>query len=192
MRRIHGAVEFWSGSAWVEVVDIASLLAQHVGLNSCLFGVDNHADYVPLFADRGLPRDLSATLLMRAKPFAGEDSHASWALWSELLRVDWEEPADDRYRGTGPHGGADGAEVVIDKWLHDRRWLWARDALDRDPDAFGQADVRVFRRFVPKRSDCLVNTEFPLVMKLMGCLAERFGEQSVRLVVWFGSATARA
>ncbi len=200
MRQIYGAVEFWSEGQWLELVDIASLLAQHIGLNGCLFGVDNHAGYVPLFADRGLPRDCSATLLSRAERSwaqAAQDSRASWALWSELARVDWEVRADDR-RGTGALGpddggyDADASDAVIDKWLHDRRWVWARDALDRDPDLFGQSGIRIFRRFVPKRSDCLVNTEFPLVMKLMGCLAERFGDQAVRLVVWFGASGARA
>jgi len=194
MRQIYGAVEFWSEGQWLEVVDIASLLAQHIGLNGCLFGVDNHAGYAPLFADRGLPGDCSATLRTRAERFTAHDRRASWALWSELAGVDWEVRADDRHGpgAPGPEDGADASDAVIDKWLHDRRWVWARDALDRDPDLFGQSGIRVFRRFVPKRSDCLVNTEFPLVMKLMRCLAERFGDQAVRLVVWFGSPGARA
>jgi len=123
MRQIYGAVEFWSEGQWLEVVDIASLLAQHIGLNGCLFGVDNHAGYAPLFADRGLPRDCSATLLTRAERFTAHDRRASWALWSELAGVDWEVRADDRHGqgALGPEDGADASDAVIDKWLHDRR-----------------------------------------------------------------------
>ena len=46
------------------------------------------------------------------------------------------------------------------------------------------AKIHIRRRL--KRSDGIDGTEFPLLMRLMSTLGERFGYENVRLVVWFG------
>jgi hypothetical protein len=107
-------------------------------------------------------------------------------LWSELAQVDWEETAPARDQRITEFLREGDTEQAVTKWLNDPQWNWVRDALDRDPKARVEAGTRVFRRVLLKRRDSLVDTEFPLVMRLMSCLAQRFGEQGTRLVVWFG------
>ena len=186
MLQIYGAVEVHVSDEWYEVINISSLLLQHGDLNGCLFGVDNYAGYAPLFPDRGLPKSCSDTLRARAEQVTDEDSHASWALWSELKRIDWEEAATRNDQRVSELAREGDGERVVTKWLHEPHLQGVRDALDRDPSATVKVGDRKFRRLVLRRRDCLVDTDFPLVMKLMTCLAERFGDDGVRLTVWFG------
>lgn len=183
--QIYGGVEFRLGSDWLKLIEISSLLLKHSDLYACLFGVHNYAGYVPLFADRGFPSDCSESLRSEAAVYIDEVSHPSWVLWSELQRVDWEEAAirrDERIHEFILEGNE---ERFVTKWLNHPGRESIRDALNVNPESIIRADMRIFRRPVLKRIDCLEGTDFPLLMKLMGCLAERFGEDGVRMVVWF-------
>jgi hypothetical protein len=53
------------------------------------------------------------------------------------------------------------------------------------PDVPVRTEGRVFKRLRLTRRDSLTDTEFPLLMSLMECLAKRYGDDHVRLVVWF-------
>ena len=86
MGQMYGAVEFRAEDRWLAVIDISSLLLRHCDLYGCLFGVDNFAGYVPLFADRGAPEDLSADLEDEVSPL-DEHRHPSWVLWSEVKQL---------------------------------------------------------------------------------------------------------
>lgn len=183
MHQIYGAVEVCISDEWYEIVNVSNLLLQHADLNGCLFGVDNYAQYAPLFADRGIPADCSETLKPRAERFRDEDSHASWALWAEIKHIDWTERAIGNDRRISEL--ARNNEMVT-KWLNKPGLENVRDALDRDPNATVELGERIFRRNILTRNDSLRDTEFPLVMKLMACLAERFTDDGVRLTVWFG------
>jgi len=186
MFQINGAVEIFCGE-WCEVIKISSLLLKHADLNGCLFGVDNYARYVPLFPDRGLPEDCSVSLRATAEEYVDEDSHASWVLWSEFKRIDWEERAAAIDERVAEFARERDTEIQITKWLNKPGLEWVRDALDKDPGSVVHAGPRFFRRIRMKRRDCLEDTDFPLLMKLMECLAERFGDDGVRLTVYFGS-----
>ena len=185
MSDIYGAVEIRSVGIWLSVIDISSLLMKHFDLHGCLFGIDNYAGYSPLFADRGLPPDCSDAILTDTQQYMSENGHPSWVLWSELRVVDWQERAPVRDQRITEFIREEESEIKVTKWLNDPNWAWVRAALDRDPEAEILADGRVFRRLVLRRSDCLVDTDFPLLMELMACLAERFGDDNVRMVVWF-------
>lgn len=186
MHQIYGAVEICVSGEWYEVINVSTLLMQHADLNGCLFGVDNFAGYRPLYADRGLPPDCADTLRARGEPFIDEDSHPSWALWSELRIVDWDERAMRNDARITEVLGEGGEERAVTKWLNEPRLQVVQDALERELDRTVTFEGRTFKRPILTRGDCLVGTDFPLVMKLMGCLAERFGDIGVRLTVWFG------
>ena len=185
MGQMYGAVEFRAEDRWLAVINISSLLLRPCDLYGCLFGVDNFAGYVPLFADRGAPEDLSADLEDKASPLH-EHRHPSWALWSELKQVDWDELAPQRDLRVTELELRDGSEAMTGtKWLNDPRWDGVRASLERDPSATVTVGSRRFRRLILKRRDALTDTDFPLLMKLMASLAERFGDDGVRLTVWF-------
>jgi hypothetical protein len=183
--QIYGAVEFRIADEWYDVINIAALLLGRSDLFGCLFGVQNYAGYVPLFPDRGFPSDCSYDLKLKVEPFVTQVSNPSWALWSELKRINWDELAtrnDERITELAREGDF---EKPVTKWLHAPDLQGVRDALDRDPNATVTIGNRMFKRLILKRRDSLDGTEFPLVMTLMECLAERYGDEAVRLTVWF-------
>jgi hypothetical protein len=183
---IFGAVEIRTIDEWYDVISISSLLMSHADLNACLFGVDNYAEYRPLFANRGLPHDCSFTISESAGSLITESSSPSWVLWNELEMVDWEEEAVGRDQRITEFALEDGKEIIVSKWLNRSPGDdWVREALDRDPQAVIRTDTRVFRRLILKRRDCLLDTDFPLLMNMMALLAGRFGNDHVRMVVWF-------
>jgi hypothetical protein len=186
MHQIYGAIEFRVASEWYEVISASALLFQHADLNACLFGFDNYAECQPLFPDRGLPDDCSESVRTNALQYLDEDSHPSWVLWDELMRIDWHELALQRDQRVSEFRQENGEEVFVTKWLNKAGFESVKEALDHDPVATVECHGRVFRRSILTRNDSLSGTDFPLLMKLMACLAERFGDDGVRLTVWFG------
>lgn len=138
-----------------------------------------------MFPDRGLPVDCSGALREEAERCMTSDSHPSWALWSELKMVDWQATEPERDQRISEFALEDGRELFAAKWLYDEQWAWVRDALDHDSAAVIRVGDRIFRRVVLKRIDSFEDTEFLLLMRLMAVLAERFGDDNVRMVVWF-------
>jgi hypothetical protein len=185
MAQFEGSVEFLLGETWYDLFSLDTLLLNHSDLSGCLFGVDNYAGYAPLFANRGLPTDCSNSLRTLAEEWGDEAEDPSWVLWSELKRVDWDEPAEARDRRISQFTQEGNKEVFETKWLGHLDWDWVRDALDKDADATVRSGPHIFRRVIAKRTDALEGTDFPLVMKLMATLAERFGDENVRMTVWF-------
>ncbi|XXX81359.1 hypothetical protein WMF30_21600 [Sorangium sp. So ce134] len=184
MAQIYGSVEFQIEDEWYDVINISSLLLKHCDLNACLFGVDNHAGFAPLFADRGIPHDCSANLNATVSKFVDDENMPSWALYSELLRIDWHEPAMSRDGRIHEYKVRnDGVEEFVTKWLNKTGYDGVRELLETENEV--KIGDRVFRRPIIRREDAIVDTHFGLLMKLMACLAERFGEDGVRLVVWF-------
>ncbi|AUX48455.1 uncharacterized protein SOCE26_099900 [Sorangium cellulosum] len=185
MAQIYGAVEFRIRDEWYDVIYISSLLLQHCDLNGCLFGVDNYAGFVPLFANRGIPADCSENMRQKMDVYLDDESWPSWVLYSELIRVDWDECALSRDCRISEYVVcADGKENFVTKWLNKLGCDWVRQVLETEQEA--RSGDRVFRRPVLRRADAIADTEFGLLMKLMACLADRFGADGVRLVVWFG------
>lgn len=186
MAYIDGMVEYRTGDEWYGVVLPGSLLLRHCDLFGCLFGVDNYGGFRPLFPDRGMPADGSAALAERVASLDLSESHATWVLWNELMKVDWSEVAPNRDIRISEYMTDDkGGEALATKWLHKAGFEWVEEALRREPAAEPRSGNRIFRRVMLRRSDALVDTDFPLAMKLMECLAHRFGAEHVRLVVWF-------
>lgn len=186
--QIYGYVEICIDGEWSEVINVSSILLDHSDLNGCLFGVDNYAGYRPLFAQRGFPDDLSEQVndKLRSLRIDSDESKATWASFRELNHIDWSEAATAYDKRITEYSLDEGVEARITKWLQHPRLDWVRKKLDQDPATEIRTENRVFRRGVLSRMDSLTDTDFPLLMELMRCLARRFGEEFVRLVVWFG------
>ncbi len=182
MAQIYGSIEVEVARDWTEVVILSSLLLQHCDLNGCLFGVDNYAGYDALFPDRGIPADCSPSLAETA--LRDSSHHPSWALWSELCTINWDERSTSRDERIHEYEvQCDGTERLLGKWLEKPGHAWVREELRTEAEVvYGN---RVFRRPFLRRADAKEGTDFDLVMALMRCLADRFGGESVRVVVWF-------
>jgi len=181
---IEGGVEIRSGEAWSSVLDAAPFLQGHSDLFGCLFGVRNMARFRPLFADRGLPSDCSE-LLERQHDAVSTDSYGeTWLTWDELMRVSWEEAAEDRDERVHEYlVREDGSEEFVTKWLDNPGHMRVVERL-RSEDEFREGN-RVYRRPILKRKAAIESSEFPVLMERMAALAQRWGPTNVRLVVWF-------
>lgn len=185
MAQMYGVVEFRIVDEWYDVINVSSLILQSYDLNGCLFGVDNYAEFSPLFANRGIPVDCGANLANRISGCLDDEDHPSWVLYTELACVDWNECALSRdYRISEYSVRADGGDVFVTKWINKMGYDWVRQALENEQEV--RDGDRVFRRPVLRRVDAISGTDFDLLMRLMACLADRFGDSGVRLVVWFG------
>ncbi|MFG2330074.1 hypothetical protein ACGFMM_10650 [Streptomyces sp. NPDC048604] len=182
----------WEASA-VDLYDFD--LGKAVYERECLFGYGGRLGVErPLFDARGRPEDACAEV-----PHEDELNHShSYATWAEIAAVDWDAPLCDRPDGNrlglwspGPDG-----ELVLDDVI------WAPVAvLDAAEELFGadlfpyewppggevRLDGAVYRpvvytagMFVPPDGD------WAPLWTSMRALAEQYGNENVRLVVWFG------
>lgn len=184
MAQMNAYVEVFQIDEWYELIDAGALLLRHSDLSGCLFGVDNYAGYKPLFADRGVPEDISVNFAERYESIREHTFGQSFALYEEIAAIDWDEPAERRDERVHEFIlSSDGREALVTKWLHKPGCEGVRAELG-DAGEVVRGD-RVFRRPVIRRRDALSDTEFPTIIKLMAVLADRFGPRSVRLVVYF-------
>jgi hypothetical protein len=170
-------------------------------LFGCLFGVRNYANYRPVAPDRGIPLDASDAVkqaVAQQQRWAGSDSLAfhspTWISWSEIKRIDWAEEAleaDSRlhryqrtedgtlvYEGKSSWSGRLVAATGIsfeDALLN--KWIW-REGFEME------AGQRVYRAEKLQRKDAL-SPEWLNVFETMESLAAEYGDEQVRLVVWF-------
>ncbi|MER5449815.1 hypothetical protein ABT065_29950 [Streptomyces sp. NPDC002764] len=160
----------------------------------CLFGVRGTGDVNrPLFADRGLPHDVSDPVREAA---VGDYQHNhTYATWTEVAAVDWDAPlAAGAAWNRAVRAAPEGEEVV--RVTPGVREAAARtfggDLLLAPPEWPPGGQVRVdgavyrpvtltARMLAPPDEGCWAE-----VWSVMRELASRYGDEQVRLVVWFG------
>lgn len=183
MAQMNAYVEVYQLDEWYEIINAGALLSHHNDLSGCLFGVDNTAGFRPLFADRGMPEDLSVNLGERFGSIQEHTFGASWATAEELAAIHWDELAERRDERVHEYRVSSAGEELVTKWLNKPGYEDIRAALVSAEEV--RRGDRVFRRPVIRRRDALVDTEFTTIMKLMAVLTERYGAGASRLVVYF-------
>jgi hypothetical protein len=162
---IHGWVEVTvSPGAWAAVISIDVLVERNPSLWSWLF--QDQGPFASVAADRGLPADVSQRIahqvdILQAVSDERQIHSATWVLWSELVAVDWQAP---------PLQGARTTATVL---------------IGQRP---GQASTspQLLRRELKVRQDTVDHAPgWQMLFDLMRRLAQHYGGQGVRLVVWF-------
>jgi hypothetical protein len=160
-----------------------------------LFGVRNYAGFRPLAAGRGLPTDLSSAMRSELGSWVarGELDGASWVLWAELASID---PATTPEHFVGRvTWHAKSLPAIRRRQLVSRTWPTSVLSTVGVPPA----DVDSATEPVEWTTDDLVcayepltlgrvlgpTTHWPHVFAVMKALAERFGDDGVRLVAAF-------
>ncbi|MBC2874236.1 MULTISPECIES: hypothetical protein [Streptomyces] len=198
IRNPNADEDWYTRPPWERAVDLYPLYSgRDYAAFGCLFGVRDLVGWEPVAAGRGLPPDVSPELRKEFDEAAGLDAAVhgpTWVTWAELARIDLDAaPADIR-----------GALVLRDDRtpaLEERRWVtddWPPDVLDRlgpGPAADGPAatpfgewragTTRVSYRRFTRRDAIGPGTGWEHVFAVMGALAGRFGDEHVRLVVYF-------
>jgi hypothetical protein len=180
---INGSVEVTYGHrdppggplVWHDVVWAGILLNRNYNAFGCLFGVRNYSGFVPIAPERGLPSDPSRRVREQAERPNSDYSH-SWVTWAELKGVDW-------------------TESVVDAWVHQYRksktgYYVEFGARMLDPpgsrqegESWQEGDVLCRVERIARRQS--LDDTYEMVFEVMETLAKRFGDDQVRLVVWF-------
>jgi hypothetical protein len=202
---IYGGIEFrhpgvdtdyYDGEPWVTAMDLWPLYDQSdYAAFGCLFGVRNYAGFRPLAADRGLPPDLSGSLRAKLASLleAGELHGATWVSWTEITRLD---PAStpDHYTGRLTWSTVSLPSLLHQQLVPDQWPPVVLDAvgspplsLDRSAHLTEWTSGDLHCRYEPLTAGSLLGngSQWPHVFAVMKALADRFGEDEVRLVVAF-------
>jgi hypothetical protein len=194
---IYGWVEgkrSWQkeGEPWNALIKVGWLVDRNYDAFGCLFGARNYAQFRPIAANRGLPDDVSREARDEAALCPKEFHSHSWITWLEIKAIDWEEEAEAPDERLHTYIRNEQGELVYEK----KSW-WSRDWTDMQPTAEGLAaaatpeDVREWENPEGKIIRAEVLSRKPVfawgnqLFQVMAALAERFGEERVRLVVWF-------
>ncbi|MFF1337582.1 hypothetical protein ACFVYT_06630 [Streptomyces sp. NPDC058290] len=182
---------------WDAAIDLAHLYAgRSYAAFGALFGVRDTASFLPLAADRGLPRDVSDEARAGFDGW-GRDAHgASWVTWAELTAVDWDEGAAEvdecvhEYR-RGPEGSWElyGRNSSLTRFaevsgLSGPRDLYRAGRTQPEGSEWYDGD-RLFRVGRLTRKQAVPDSDWEAVWAVMRTLAGLHGDEGVRLVVWF-------
>ncbi|MEU0072117.1 hypothetical protein ABZ027_21600 [Streptomyces sp. NPDC006332] len=202
---IHGGIEFrhpgvgtdyYDGEPWVAAMDLWPLYDEtDYAAFGCLFGVRNYAGFQPLASDRGLPVDLSSGMRSQLGPrvAAGDLYGATWVSWAELASMG-RATAPDHFIGrltwcTKSLPSTLHQQLVSDSWPSE-----ALSAVGAPPADLRSATGRVewttdevMCAYEPLTVGAVLGpeTHWPHVFAVMKALADRFGDDGVRLVVAF-------
>ena len=167
--------EFLGKINWHGVIDLSYFLPRNTNAFGCLFGARNPSHFVPIAANRGIPNDVSEPVKSEMGPQNGFFHH-SWITWQELTQVDWEESVLDAF---------------VRRYKQDENGNWKSEGtfIPHPPieyiegASWQNGDTwNVIERI--SRADAVKGT-FDLTFDLMKRLAQDYGDEFVRLVVWF-------
>ncbi|MFG2630320.1 hypothetical protein [Streptomyces sp. NPDC048473] len=199
---MDGAIESRSADGrWETEVDLLDFrLGRDHDAWDCLFGVSRAWGVErPLFAYRGLPNDVSDPV---RETVVGDYQHShTYATWADVAAVDWDGPlADGPARSwVGEWRPGEDGELI----LHDVTWA-TPDLGEAAADTFGGDSLLAPSEWPPAGEVHLDGVVYrPVVLtarmltppdegrwaavwKAMRDLAAEYGDENVRLVVWFG------
>lgn len=191
---------------WVAVVSNVGFLAgRNYEMFGCLFGVRNHANFIPLAAERGIPDDASEDVQHKWAEFndrwPDEAFSPSWITWAELKAVDWEAEAPRADSCIHQYKRDEQGQLVyVTKSSWDRRFaervfaehldesmraaIMLPGVLAFPPGQEWEIDGVVYRSEKLKRKDAL-DDGWRMLFAIMEALAGQYGDDGVRLVAWF-------
>lgn len=186
---IHGWVEIRTHN-WYAMVNIEGCTGRSYDTYGCLFGVRNSANFEPVAKRRGLPDDLSIKA-RRDYQSAESDHHSmSYLTYEEIQDIDWSESAQD----------SDGRVAVVDEdgetqikagyiaGVHDglsEEQLARAQNGDRIPLTDTDGEARYATHKTLTRDEAVSGAWQWLLGDQMDLLADQYGAENVRLVVWF-------
>lgn len=181
---IYGWVEVRDGKEWFGVINISEIIDDDYDMFGMLFGVKNYTGFEPIAEDRGLPEDISFLAKKDYDEWEGRVFGTTWVTWKELKQINWDE--ESPYPDGRVHiyiVQPDGSEKYYGKaWLisdlseEDYKRIWKGEEIRKGK--------RVYRAERIRRRDIL-DRDWQMLFELMEVLAKYYGDENVRLVVWF-------
>ncbi|MFB1064931.1 hypothetical protein [Natrinema sp. H-ect4] len=192
---IHGLIEVdWYATFpgekeendWRTAVDnLGYLVGRSYDSFGCLFGVRNYVGMEPVAEGKGVPDSLSSRAEERVDDNRDWCHSFSYVTYEELQKVDWEEEGrrdDSRIRKYVDGDLVGKASIWGNLSTEQAEQIREGENLKEQQDDGTIVEYKVERE---KRRDCLSGAWEWLIFELMDILAEKFGSENVRLVVWF-------
>lgn len=197
---INGIVEYREDGVWHGLIS-TSVLGRNYDAFGCLFGVKNYANFTPLAADRGIPTDASAEIKIQMEDPDHSDGIEngvffghSWIGYWEVKAIDWDAKADAPDSRVHCYRRDEAGNLVMES-----KSAWSRPFAEHvgqsliegmlgartwDEGQEWEIDGKVYRseRMTVRQ---VVSNEWVTLFQMMGTLAALFGDDNVRLIVWF-------
>lgn len=192
---------------WVRAVDLHFLYQErNYDAFGCLFGWQNYAQFRPIAASRGFPADVSAQVKGDFMGYGETPGGLTWVTWAEIKAIDWEEEAEAADSRIHKYWRAENGELIYQGkavWDRDFAELVESQRMQTEGGIFqslveamvGKAtypegqqwerDGIIFRAEKLKRKESLEGSDWNKVFAEMETLASHYGDDGVRLVVWF-------
>jgi hypothetical protein len=190
---IHGWVEaklpFYEEGGWQQVIGLFWLYdVRDYDAFGCFFGVRNYAQFRPIAPERGLPADVSLEVKQDAARWGNEAFGHTWIIWDEITQIDWDEESEHVDQRVHEYRRNQQGELVFTS----KAW-WSREFAERvgyeqcveDQEQAWDLGEVVYRRVRMKRKE--IKADWEVLFHFLQTLAARYGDDHVRLVVWFDS-----
>lgn len=194
---IHGYVEVdkrhnRDGDPWWKAAgNLFPFVGRSYDSFGCLFGVRNYSRFDPIAPKRGIPDDAGRTVTEDYESWGSDAHSASYITYSEIKAIDRSETAKDRdgrysildenKEPTGTKfslvsGGASGWNEIVSE---------NQDKIDAGEPVPNKSGERYIQRRKQTRGEALSGAWDWFLTDYCGLLADRFGDDAVRVVVWF-------
>jgi hypothetical protein len=180
---IVGWVEMKPVEDWIGALRIDAFVGRHIhGFGSMFL---EEGLFPPIAKGRGLPQDISED---GRRSYPEENWGHTWALWREIAAIDW----DEVYQPQSPHiykyvRHASGDRLL--NWhgyFHEMTDPPPLDVTQQGEIEMGDVLYRVVHDPAIRRHETL-HAGWPIVFNAMRFIAKDWGDENVRVVVWFNS-----
>jgi len=162
---IHGNIEIrpydWDENEWYCVADISFIIERNYDLFSVLAGVRQFVDIKPITKCKGIPKNASLKTLEHYEYWAGDGHSATFMTLKDIKEYDYNS------------GGLDEREIIMDS----DEFSMKSKPHEPLPDEK--------KRFVTAKEIFDNSANFQTLFKIMDALALLYGDEWVRLVIWF-------
>jgi hypothetical protein len=190
---LYGWVELYSpySEMWCNVIRIDALDNRNYELYQWLFGIKKVLGSVqPIAEKRGMPPNPSAETesdyLADVTHFPQEYFGLTWISWTEIEAIDWGAPLDDRVLERQKN-------QIHDIWQESWKSAFVQrhsDAWNTRPNHLAQGEPweygDSYYRIEHTTGRELWRDGWDVLWVMAEALATKYGNENVRLVVWFG------
>lgn len=184
--------KIWTKYTWEAAINLHYLYrGRDYDAFACLFGVKNSIGFRPVAAKRGMPSDVSEVVQEDLARFDDSAHSHSWISWQEVKQIDWEEETEIAGRIQAYRRNTKGELVLIEDPFFVEYLRWQQDFNKRVGSKHMHSSREqewdlgnvVYRTRRTKRKE--IKGAWSATFQVMEALAFNYGEDGVRLVVWF-------
>ncbi len=184
---IHGVIEInpypdLKGSSWFDVIDAGMILHRSYNMFGMLFGMKNVGGFRPIANQRGIPAGCCFTTQDLHDDPDSELHSWTWISYEEIKSIDLDEESPEYDSSLHEFGKADDGS-----WQDTGRTSYGCAEIDWEKVGHATEYLegdKLHKKVKLRRRDCL-GSDWALLVRLMDALAEHYGAENVRLIVWF-------